>query len=333
MLAKIIFVCFFLIVVTLSACSDPDKIIKINGNTMGTQYHISIVSTLDNNQIKPSELQHEIELLLTKVNQQMSTYQADSEISTFNHYNKTDWFGVSKDFAFVVATAQQISIITQGAFDITIAPLINLWGFGTEIPHSTPTNIQIKKLIKHTGYKLLNVRINPPALRKFDKDLHIDLSAIAKGFAVDKISNYLKSRGVNNYLVEIGGEIQSRGKNQKGKRWVVAIANPNPEHSTKNQLLKISNQALATSGNYQNYFIKNGVRYSHTLNPRTGYPIKHKLASVTVVHSSTMMADAFATAIMVMGEIKGEKFAQDKNLKVNLIYKDKGSFKTWQNIH
>ncbi len=297
---------------------------------MGTQYHITLVSLQNTN---TNKLKAQIDDLLLKINQQMSTYISDSEISKFNQYKKQDWFPVSKDFAYVVASAQVVSKLTHGTFDITVAPLINLWGFGAKTKLTTPTDKQITTALQNTGYQLLEVRSTPPALRKLNNKLRIDLSAIAKGFAVDKIAEFLDQKQVTDYLVEIGGELRNRGFNQKGKPWQIGIETPEKNSSKISQALLTSNVALATSGDYRNYFIKDGVRFSHTINPSTGKPTTHKLASVTVLHKSTMMADAYATALMVLGENKGKDFSKTQNIKVNMIIRNNDyGFSIWKNF-
>lgn len=328
----VIIVAFLLPIFIISGCVTKQNKIQLDGSTMGTQYHISVVIPSNNTQTKTSVLQQEIESLLLQINQQMSTYKADSEITQFNHYQQTDWFVVSKDFVFVVNAAQKISALTQGAFDITIAPLIDLWGFGSKIINITPTKNKIKEEMQHTGYHLLEVRDNPPALRKLDKNLRIDLSAIAKGFAVDKISDYLKRKNFNDFLVEIGGEIRSNGLNLSGEKWHIAIESPVVNQAKVNQIILLSDKGLATSGDYRNYFVKKGIRYSHTLDPKTGSPIKHNLASVTVMHNSTMKADAFSTALMVMGEIEGKHFALQQKLEINMIIREGNGYKSWNNL-
>jgi thiamine biosynthesis lipoprotein len=187
--------------------------------------------------------------------------------------------------------------------------------------------------LQNTGYQLLEVRSTPPALRKLNNKLRIDLSAIAKGFAVDKIAEFLDQKQVTDYLVEIGGELRNRGFNQKGKPWQIGIETPEKNSSKISQALLTSNVALATSGDYRNYFIKDGVRFSHTINPSTGKPTTHKLASVTVLHKSTMMADAYATALMVLGENKGKDFSKTQNIKVNMIIRNNDyGFSIWKNF-
>lgn len=302
---------------------------------MGTTYHIVVIpSEKQGALIKPDELKQQIDNQLEIINQQMSTYQQDSEISRFNRYQQTDWFKISKDFALVVANAQKVSKLTQGAFDISVSPLIDLWGFGSKTKYTIPTEEQISAALTHIGYWQLEAQEQPASLKKHDPELNINLSAIAKGFAVDKISLYLSKQGFNKHLVEIGGEIKAQGRNDKNKNWQIAIEQPDQPRSIDktNKILSLTNEGLATSGDYRNYYIKDGVRFSHTINPKTGKPIKHKLASVTILNKSTMIADAYATAVMVMGEKKGKAFIIKNKIKAYMIFREKDHFTSWSNL-
>jgi len=321
----------FLITLTFVACTDNNKT-EFTGKTMGTQYHISVVVPSNKNSIDQPVLKKEIDALLIEVNRQMSNYDSNSEISQFNQYKKTAWFSVSKDFAFVVFSAKAVSKDTRGAFDITVAPLVDLWGFGAKTQFTPPTEQKIKSALKNTGYELLEVRISPPAIRKINKNIRIDLSAIAKGFAVDKVAEYLNGKGYIDFSVEIGGEVRNQGFNSKGKPWRIGTESPRYGDWIINEVLLSSNLAVATSGDYRNYFIKEGVRYSHAINPITGKPIRHNLASVTVLHESTMMADAYATALMVLGDKQGKAFAEHNKLRVGMIIRKGEGYKAWENI-
>ncbi len=323
----------YLLLFALVDCDNTEKTLHINGSTMGTKYHISLVKQKQSPKISQDRLKQQIDQLFQQINQQMSTYLADSEISKFNRYNQTNWFPVSKDFAHVVNTALKISKQTHGAFDISVAPFIDLWGFGAKTQYEIPSSQQIKQLFPQVGFQHIHVKNNPAALKKDNIKLHIDLSAIAKGFAVDKISVYLENKGWENYLVEIGGEVRAKGINAAKKKWKIAIEQPDLKQKKANHIISISNKAVATSGDYRNYYIKDGIRYSHTIDPKTGFPVKHKLASVTVLNDSTMLADAYATALMVMGEVKGKAFAQKNKLQVNMIIRDKkNKFSRWSNL-
>jgi thiamine biosynthesis lipoprotein len=297
---------------------------------MGTTYMVKIIT---NNQFKSGELEEitqnttaDIKILLKKINRQMSAFLKDSEISRFNRYGKTDWFEVSADTAAVIAEALRVSEISNGAFDITVGPLINLWGFGTDKKKcSIPGEQQIKEWMDKIGYQKLSVRHNPPAVKKEIPLINCNLSALAKGFGVDKTAQYLESKGFINYLVEIGGEVRARGVNHNNKIWRVGIATPDTGFSLY-KVFPLKDSSMATSGDYRNYFETDGERYSHTIDPTTGRPITHKLVSVTVIHDSCMRADAMATAITVLGPKRGYELAIKENLRVFMIVREKDTF-------
>ncbi|UCH98600.1 MAG: FAD:protein FMN transferase [Candidatus Aminicenantes bacterium] len=310
----------------------PANLVEIHGRTMGTTYMVKIVKP-DELQSMPAEefsknITAEIETLLKNVNQQMSAWLEDSEISRFNRYRESQWFEVSADTAAVIAEALKVSDKSNGAFDITVAPLVNLWGFGPgKTGKQIPGEEQIKEAMKKIGYQKLSVCQAPPSLKKEEPGLYCDLSAIAKGFGVDKIAGYLDVKGFSHYLVEIGGEVRAKGVRPDGQPWRVAIASPDPRGSSPYQkIIQLKDTSMATSGDYFNYFEKDGVRYSHTIDPTTGKPITHKLASVTVIHESCMIADAMATAINVMGPGKGYELALKENLAVFMIVRGKSGF-------
>lgn len=314
------------------SCSDnnlPKKIV-LQGKTMGTSYHITLITPAKNDDEK-SILHSEIDEILKDINNKMSTYQSDSEISVFNSSPSINSIHVSEDLHFVVNNALIISKLSKGYFDITISPLVNLWGFGPKLKIDSPNQNDINLAMSHIGYENLIAQENPATLKKTDPLLTIDLSSIAKGYAVDRISDYLSSKSVVNHLVEIGGEVKAKGKNLSGKKWRIAIENPDSDSRTLNSFLELDNTAVATSGDYRNYYIENNERLSHIIDPKTGYPIKHKLASVTVINDSTMLADAWATTLMVLGEEKGEKLVLEQDLSVQMIIRNGDGFRIWKN--
>ncbi len=317
---------FFSIIFSISCKQSNTKLsntVSITGSTMGTTFSVKIVRNnfllLGNVKKKLNELEQGINSILEDVNNKMSTYRKDSEISRFNSYGKNDWFTISNDTVFVISASLDVSRKTMGKFDITVGPLVNIWGFGKDFSkREIPEKTVIEKLKKKIGYKFLDVRYNPPALKKKLKGLYCDLSAIAKGFGVDRVAEFLDSKGFLNYLVEIGGEIRVRGVNGAGATWSVGIKSPKVRPGLS-RVIHISDCSMATSGDYMNYFEKNGKRYSHTIDPDTGYPVIHDLVSVTVIHRSCMMADAYATAIDVLGPKKGLKFALKEKIPVFMI--------------
>ncbi|MFC0323463.1 FAD:protein FMN transferase [Gallibacterium melopsittaci] len=312
----------------LTACGKQAEIVTLSGKTMGTTYHIKY---LDNGIDTGPDMAHQkIDELLKEVNHQMSTYQKDSELSLFNQSKEIDKpFVVSADFANVVKAAMDLNKKTDGALDVTVGPLVNLWGFGPE--KRTDKELSAEEIAARkvwTGIDKLAVTESEgkPALIKKIPELYVDLSSIAKGFGVDKVASYLESIGVTNYLVEIGGEIHTKGVNEKGQAWQIAIEKPEFDGSRAvEQIVGLSNLSMATSGDYRNYFEENGKRFSHEIDPQTGYPLQHNLASITVIDPSCMIADGYATGLFVLGPEKALAVAERENLAVYLIIKtDKG---------
>ncbi len=321
-----------ILLVLLSGCGKQQQIpevVDIYGRTMGTTYSVKLVKsgarkTLPEEDVK--QISTGIEQVLKKVNRQMSTYIKDSEISRFNRYNETGWFDVSSDTIMVLAESMKLSEKSAGAFDITMGPLINLWGFGPAGKDNViPDPEEIETVMKRIGYTQLEVRQSPPAIRKHNTELYCSLAGIAKGFGVDKVADYLDSRGFEDYLVEIGGEVRVKGVKPGNHLWRVGIATPGSGNSFQ-KIILLKNESMATSGDYHNYFEKNGQRYSHTISPNTGQPITHKLASVTVIHNSCMTADGIATAIDVMGPEKGYQLALREKLAVFMIIRGEKGF-------
>lgn len=298
----------------------------LSGNTMGTTYHIKVVP----NDKLPSEqlLQAQIDLALDKVNNQMSTYRPNSELSKFNQLSNEQSETVSADTAKVIGEGIKLYHITHGALDITLGPLVNLWGFGPDKkPTQIPSMQEILDAKKRTG--ITGVTISGNTLHKVNPDLYIDLSSIAKGFGVDKVSDILAKYHVKGYMVEIGGEIRSYGTKADGKPWRIAIEQPTTDERVVQQIIEPGTMAMATSGDYRNYYEENGRRFSHLIDPRTGYPINHKLASVTVLNESCMVADGYATAMMVLGVDGSLALAKKQDLAIMLIAKENNQFKVY----
>ncbi|WP_065188094.1 FAD:protein FMN transferase [Shewanella woodyi] len=308
----------------ISACSKPVEIISLSGNTMGTTYHIKVVP---NAQVpEPNLLQAEIDLALEKVNDQMSTYRPNSELSRFNSSDFEETVTVSADTATVIKEAIHLFEVTDGALDITLGPLVNLWGFGPDKrPTQIPTSEMIDEAKARTGIQYLSVDGNK--LSKTKSDLYVDLSSIAKGFGVDIVAAILDKYHVSGYLVEVGGELSVFGHKIDGSPWRVAIERPDMDDREIQQVIAPGDMAIATSGDYRNYYEEDGHQFSHLIDPRTGYPIDHRLASVTVLHKQSMVADGYATAMMVLGTEKSLELAKQQNLAIMLIEKQDNGFK------
>ena len=299
------------LIVFCSACSGsadpvnlPQEVVSFTGPTMGTRYNVSYITTRDEKQQK--ELQDLVDQRLEEINSQMSTYLTSSELSQFNLYQDTSWVPVSTELAQVVDFALDVARQTEGAFDPTVGPLVDCWGFGkVRRRPEPPEDSDIAQARARVGFQHLEARLNPPALRKSIPELAVDLSAIAKGFAVDEVSSLLVTEGFRHSMVEIGGEIRTRGWKPQNEPWKIGIERPENADRSIQTILHLNNGALASSGDYRNFFMHDGKRYSHTIDPQTGRPVTHQLATVSVLAKSCMQADALATALLVMGDQKG----------------------------
>ena len=255
----------------------------------------------------------------------MSIYQENSEITDFNRTRHTDWFSVSPETARVIEQSLLISEKSLGALDITAGPLVKLWGFGPgtgEKSTTLPGEEAIRRARLHQGYKKMAVRLSPPAVRKDDPEIYCDLGAIAKGHGGDEIARYLAAMGLSDFLVEIGGEVKASGKNNRNSDWQIGIESPDSNLAI-HKVVSLRDTAMATSGDYRNYFLQNGIRYSHIIDPRTGKPVTHALSSVTVIHDACSYADAWATALYVLGPEEGYEAALKEELAVFFIIREK----------
>ncbi|MCX8049043.1 MAG: FAD:protein FMN transferase [Methylohalobius sp.] len=315
-----------LVLFSLGCSRPPQAQFEHYGLALGTSF--SVKTAYLPAAVNSEELKAQLDDLLEQINQKMSTYLADSELSRFNRSTSSDWQPVSEDLAKVVLTALEVSRWSDGAFDVTVGPLVNLWGFGPDLKRNQiPEPSALEQAKSRIGYQNLEARLNPPALRKHKPELYVDLSAIAKGFAVDRLAEHLEYVGVQNYMVEIGGEVRVKGKSPRGEGWRIAVEKPQPKVRQIEKVLELSDIALATSGDYRNYFEVGGRRFSHTIDPRTGWPIAHRLAAVTVLCHTTMQADAMATALMVLGPEAGFVKAEQDEIPALFILRENGHFR------
>jgi thiamine biosynthesis lipoprotein len=240
----------------------------------------------------------------------MSHYLVDSEVAIFNRSFTTDPFPLSSETVDLIATANEISRVSNGAFDITVGPFVDAWGFGPkEPPEILPGSKALEELSAFVGYDLLVVDREASTVQKRRKELSVDLSAIAKGHAVDAVAAMLGELGLTDYLVEIGGELRANGNNQQGRPWRVAIEQPDAGQVSKTRIIELRDESIATSGEYRNYYERDGVRVSHTIDPRTGRPVSHELLAVSVIAQYCALADARATALEVLGPAAGYALA------------------------
>ena len=299
--------------------ADQKAIIsEITGPIMGTSYHIKVVLTPGKHSL--DNLSKGVSKTLKRIDLLMSTYKPDSEISRFNRLPINTWFEVSQETYKVVSLGQLISEKSKGYYDMTVGPLVNSWGFGPSgKPVKIPDEGQLHDLLNRVGFTHLKLDENTSSIMK-DRDVYLDLSSIAKGYAVDAVANYLDENNVESYLVEVGGEIRAQGEKPNGNVWRLAIESPTVEQRSVHKVIELTNAGLATSGDYRNYYEEAGVRYSHTINPFTGKPVQHKLTSVSVISPTSAEADAMATMFMVMGAERGYKFAVKHNIAAYFIY-------------
>lgn len=306
---------------------------ELHGHTMGTTYHIKFFQDLEEqrNSAFLIKLRNDIDAVLDRICHQMSTYLPDSELSRFNRSRDTErWFSVSEATAEVAERAVRIGQESGGAFDVTLGPLVDLWGFGPSGRHNRiPGEKQLASLMQDTGFRHLQVRKTPPALLKKKASLYVDLSGIAKGYGVDKVAELLESKGIRNYLVEIGGEIRTAGK--KGLNpWKIGIEHPDGRSGQMPSRIVFSeNFAIATSGDYRNHYEIGGKHVSHILDPGTGQPLPYRQFSVTVIAASAMEADAWATAFFVMGPDKTKELAETSKMAVYCISQKGGQSHEW----
>lgn len=317
-----------LLVGSLMGCSFTAKpeVQTIFGYALGTSYSVKVVSTL----AEARSLQVDVEGELANINRRMSTYLPRSDLSIFSASEVDLPVEVDEKTALVVDRALQIADKTSGFFDPTVANLVDLWGFGpTPRNAQAPEPSEIEMFLKEVGYQAVSVDIANHTLLK-SEPRSLDLSAIAKGYAVDRVADIIESNGFESYLVEVGGEMRLKGIKPDNSKWRIAIEKPTPDGREPFRLLELDNFAVATSGDYRNFFELDGKRYSHTIDPRTGYPVEHDLASVTVVMDLCMDADAYATAFMAMGREKALGFANMNGIAAFLIYQAEGEFVTLQ---
>ncbi|MCX6858311.1 MAG: FAD:protein FMN transferase [Verrucomicrobia bacterium] len=295
--------------VMFQACHRPEEI-KISGKTMGTTWSLrSAQATASMRQLIQSHLDQREAVL--------SHWQKDSAISRFNESRSSDWQPVPHELISVVELARDIALETDGALDITLAPLIDLWGFGASGPaKSIPTETQIAEAKTRCGWQHLLTRLDPPALKKTLPDLRINVASVTEGFVIDELIALLKQHGLSDFLLEVGGEVAAIGHAPDGKPWRVGIQTPEATTGDSLQTLPLSDLCIATSGNYRHRFAKDAQSYSHLIDPRSGNPIVHPLTSVSVIHTSSALADGYATALMLLGPERGREIADKLGLRV-----------------
>ena len=325
-----------LLLVMFVVQDDSPRAVLLTGTAQGTTYHIKFVAPAK--PIDTQRLQADIEKVLAEIDRQMSTYRPDSEISRFNRAPADQWFAVSSAVAEVVSASREISEKSGGAQDITVAPLVKLWHFGPRSKAPSPRPLpgregvlrppkdaEVQSARDRVGYKKLEVRMNPPALRKQVKGLEVDLSSIASGYTIDKLAGLFRERGIANYLIELGGELRAAGKRADGTPWRVAVERPIAEKREMESAVPVEDAAMATAGGSRHFFEYEGRRYSHIIDPATGRPVEHTLSSVTVAADKCIDADGWDTPLMVMGPERGSECAERLGIAAMFIrHADRG---------
>ena len=302
-----------------AGCSRAPGPVQLSGPTMGTTYSVSIPRLPEG--ADRAAVEGVIADVLRLADEHLSGWNVDSELVRFNDSSSTDWQPVSPALFESVAQAQAVSRATNGAFDVTVGPLVRAWGFGAgaSAEPATPSRELLAQLRGDVGYEKVELRPSPPALRKSTPGLQIDLDGIAPGWAVDRIAAHLEALGIRDYLVELGGEVRARGANAEGRRWRVAVETPQAGARQAYAVIEIDGAGVSTSGDYRDFREVDSRRISHTIDPRSGAPVGHGLASVTVVRESVAEADAWATALMVLGPEAGMALARRERLAALFI--------------
>jgi thiamine biosynthesis lipoprotein len=297
----------------MAGCAPKVEERLFMGDTMGTTYSVKVLVDPDESGAADA-LGPKLQERLDDIEGKMSTYQDDSELSLFNASRSTEPVTVSEETAEVFAIALEVSEQTGGTFDITVGPLVDAWGFGPEAVQETPSDAEIAELRERVGYRMLTVDRQNNTVRKSRPDVQCDLSAIAKGYAVDKLAEDLEAAGFVDYMAEVGGEVRAGGVNRQGVPWRIAIEKPVPGERRIESVVPLSGYAMAGSGDYRNFREVDGESFSHTIDPRTGRPVRHKLAAVSVIHEECAYADAYATGLMVLPPGEAMALAEELGL-------------------
>jgi len=315
---------------TPANASARPAIITVSGKAMGGTWSVKV------RQLPPKQTQEQLQAMvaaaLERVEGQMSTYRPGSALSQFNKHRGTDWFSVPAELAGVVDEAQRVSEQSGGAFDVTIGTLVNLWGFGPEISGlgkgQVPAEEDIAAARSHVGYARLHVQLSPPALRKDDPEIFVDLGGIGKGYAAGQMAVALDAAGLKDYLITFDNEVRARGVSDQHRAWHAALELPKSDSRRMTREFELHDEAISSSGDYRTFFQLGGHRYCHEIDPRTGRPIAHAMASVSVAHASSTYADAISTALIVLGPKEGEALAKQLNLKAIWVNRGQSRFET-----
>lgn len=306
----------------LTGCLFQEKVESFGGPTMGSTYSVKYVA--GDSAVSKEQLRNETDAILAEIDRQMSTYRADSDIETFNALPAGACMAMPEGVIELLRAGQQLSEESEGAFDLTVEPLLNLWGFGPQgAGERIPSADEIAQARKNMGHR--HLRVEGEQVCK-DVAVQVDFNSIAAGYAVDRVTENLEASGVRRYLVEITGELKALGRKPDGAPWRIAIEAPHDNERVAQRIVELDGLGVSTSGDYRNYFERDGKRYSHTLDPLTGAPIDHRLAAVTVVDSSTLRADGLSTVLMVLGPERGLEYATERNIAAFFVIREEQKF-------
>lgn len=295
---------------TLSACGNGDSMESFGGPTMGSTY--SIKYKRHAGLPAPADVQAEVERILAEVDRQLSTYRSDSDIEQFNALPANHCRVMPASVLQLVRVGEQLSMQSAGAFDLTVEPLLDLWGFGPQArEEKIPTAQALAEVRQRVGHD--HLRIDGDQLCK-DAAVEVDFNSIAAGYAVDTIAAKLDALGIHDYLAEATGELKAAGRKADGTAWRIALEEPRDDQQVAERIIAVDGYGVSTSGDYRNYFVQGGQRFSHTLDSRTGLPVSHNLASVTVIHPSTLMADGLSTLLLILGPEQGWDYAEKHDI-------------------
>jgi thiamine biosynthesis lipoprotein len=321
----------------LAACATrpPPAGVLLEGETMGSAWTVKIASDLP---MRSEELQAQVQAQFDAVNLSLSTYRADSALSRFNDDERGGWVDVDPELATVMAYALTLAMRSGGAYDITVGPLVNLWGFGPDpATHRVPDAAAIDRARGRVGWRKIEVDVAHHRARKAP-GVRVDLSSLGKGRGVDRVAEYLDSRGVANYLIDLSGKLRARGRNSLGEPWRVAVEKPGADHPAGGHdvmpaAVTLDNRSIATAGDYRRYFEVDGRHYSHIIDPRTGFPVTHATVSATALGASCMQADALATVFMVMAPDTALQLANELAVPALLISRENGTYRLARSNH
>lgn len=323
---------FFVLVILLAmpACSRPPALQELNGFAQGTTYHLTWWSVPA---VRPAALSAEVDTELARIDKAISNYRGDSDIALFNHRLSTDWYRLPPAVIHLLGIERTVYQASMGCYDPTIAPLFDLWGFRTHTPHVPPARA-IAAVLGEIGFNHVTIDVARNRVRKMLPRLTIDMSSVGEGYSIWSLAHVLERHGIHNYIVEFGGDMLVKGHKPKRQKWRIAIEKPEPGPLTPQKIVTIEDEhgvSINTSGTYRRFFDAKGKVYSHILDPRTGRPVTHNLVSATVFDTDPRLGDAWATAMLCLGDTQGMSVARTHNLKVLFMQDEKGALRVTEN--